>query len=74
MCVCVSVQRYRTLTALHRDGGGLQRQHLAVGLGDVHPEHHPDPRVLPADVRLPLPELDVRVAELQDAGAVDAVR
>jgi len=74
LCVCVRErqQRHQTLTALHGDGGGLQGQHLPAGLGDVHPEHHPHTRVLPADVRLALPQLDVRVAELQDARAVDA--
>ena len=49
-----------------------QRQRPAVGLRDVDAEDQPHPRVLPPDVRLPLAELDVRVSELQDPGAVDA--
>ena len=60
------------LTALDGVGGDLQRQRPAVGLRDVDAEDQPHPRVLPPDVRLPLAELDVRVSELQDPGAVDA--
>lgn len=60
------------LTALDGVGGDLQRQRPAVGLRDVDAEDQPHARVLPPDVRLPLAELDVRVSELQDAGAVDA--
>lgn len=62
------------LTALDGVGGDLQRQRPAVGLRDVDAEDQPHARVLPPDVRLPLAELDVRVPELQDAGAVDAAR
>lgn len=62
------------LTALDRVGGHLQRQRAAAGLRDVHPEHQPHTRVLPADVRLPLAQLDVRVPELQDPGTVNAAK
>lgn len=61
------------LTALDGVGGGLQGHGSTGGLVDVHPENHPHPRVLAPDVRLALPQLDVRVPKLQDAGAVDAV-
>ena len=60
VCVCTRLNAWRlTLTALHRDRGSLQRQHLSVGLRDVHSEHHADPCVLSSDIRLPLPQLDV---------------
>ena len=62
------------LTALDGVGGHLQRQRAAAGLRDVDPEHQPHARVLPANVRLPLAQLDVRVPELQDPGTVDAAR
>ena len=62
------------LTALDRDGGSLQRQHLPVGLGDVHTEHHPNTSVLPPDVCFALPELNVGVPELQDASTVNTAR
>lgn len=39
----------------------------------MHPEHHPHSRVLAPDVGLPLPQLDVRIAQLENPGAVDAV-
>ena len=39
----------------------------------MNPENHPHARVLAPDVRLPLPQLDVRVPQLQDPGAVDSV-
>lgn len=63
----------RSLTALHGKRRRLQPQHPAVRLRDGGPEHHPHPGVLPPDVRLSFPELDVGVTQLQDAGAVDAV-
>lgn len=50
---------WETLTALHRNRGSLQRQHLPVGLRDVNSEHHSDPRVLPSNVSFPLAQLDV---------------
>lgn len=62
------------LTALDGIGGDLQGQRAAAGLRNVHPEHQPDACVLPADVRLPLPQLYVRIAQLQDAGAVNAAQ
>lgn len=60
------------LTALDGVGGHLQGQSPAAGLGHVHAEHHAHTSVLPSDVRLALPELDVWVTELEDAGAIDA--
>lgn len=39
----------------------------------MHSENHPHPRVLASDVGLALPQLDVRIPQLQDASAVDAV-
>lgn len=62
-----------TLTALHRDGRGLQPRRPAAGLRHVHPEDEPHPRVLPPDVGFSSLELDVGVPQLQDAGAVEAV-
>ena len=46
---------------------------LPSGLRDVHPEHQAHAGVLPPDVRLPFPQLDVGVPELQDPGTVDSV-
>lgn len=60
------------LTALDGVGRGLQGDDPAAGLGDVHAEHQPHTRVLPPDVRLAFPQLDVRVPQLQDPRAVDA--
>lgn len=40
----------------------------------MHPEHQPHPRVLPADVRLTFPQLNVGISQLQDPGTVDAAR
>lgn len=60
------------LTTLDGVGGGLQGDGASVGLADVHAEHHPHARVLPADVRLPLPQFDVRVPQLQNSGAVNS--
>lgn len=40
----------------------------------MHAEHQAHSRVLPADVCLALPQLDVGVSKLQDAGAVDAAQ
>lgn len=62
------------LTALDGVGRGLQGHDPAAGLGDVDAEHQPHPGVLPPDVRLALAQLDVGVSQLQDPGAVDAVR
>lgn len=64
----------RRLTALDGVGGDLQRQRAAAGLRDVDPEDQPHAGVLPADIGLPLAQLDVRVPQLQDPGAVDAAR
>lgn len=60
------------LTALDGVRRGLQGDDPSAGLWDVHPEDQPDARVLPADVRLALAQLDVGVPQLQDARAVDA--
>jgi len=73
-CVCARPAGALTLTALHGNRGRLQRQHLPVGLRDVDPEHHADSRVLASDIRLALPQLDVGVPQLEDAGAVDTAR
>lgn len=35
-------------------------------------EHKANPGVFPAHVRLTLPQLDVRISELEDPGAVDS--
>lgn len=60
-----------SLTTLDGIGSGLQGNGPAAGLSDVDPEHHPHTCVLAADVRLALAQLDVRVAQLEDARAVD---
>lgn len=70
----MNVSEKLTLTTLHRDGGSLQRQHLPAGLRDVHSEHHADPRVLSSYIRLPLPQLDVRVPQLENASTVNAAK
>lgn len=72
--VCETLAGKLTLTALHRNRGSLQRQHLPVGLRDVHSEHHTDPCVLSSYIRLPLPQLNVRVPQLKDASTVDTAR
>jgi len=59
MFVRLRQKNQKKLTTLHRNGGGLQRQHLPIGLGDVHPENHTDPCVLSSYIRLSLPQLDV---------------
>lgn len=38
----------------------------------MHPEDQPHPRVLPPDVRLPLPQLNVSIPQLQDPRTVNA--
>lgn len=38
----------------------------------MHPEHQPHPCVLPPDVRLAFPQLNVRVPKLQDPRTVNA--
>lgn len=59
-CVCVYVRLVAGgLTALHRNRGSLQRQHLSIGLRDVHSEHHTHSCVLSSYIRLPLPQLNV---------------
>lgn len=60
------------LTTLDRVRGHLERQRPAIGLWDVNSEDQPHPGVLPPDVCLPFPQLDVRVSELQDPGTVNA--
>lgn len=62
------------LTALDRMGGYLEGDVLSSWLRNVHTEHQTDTRVLPTDVRLALPQLDVGVPELQDPDTVDSVR
>lgn len=62
------------LTALDGMGGHLEGDDLSSRLRDVHAEHETNAGVLPTDVRLALPQLDVSVPELQDPGAVDSVR
>lgn len=61
------------LTALDGVWCHLQRHRSPRGLVDVNPEHHPHTRVLASDVGLPLPQLYVRVTQLQDSRAVDSV-
>lgn len=61
------------LTALNGVGRDLQGHGSPRGLVDVNSENHPHPGVLTPDVRLPLSELYVRVAQLQDPRAVDSV-
>lgn len=74
-CLSVYVRLMaRTLTAFHRNRGNLQRQHLPIGLWDVHSEDHTDPCVLSSYIRLPLPQLNVRVSQLKDASTVDTAR
>lgn len=36
-------------------------------------KHQADTSVLPADVRLPFPQLNVGVSQFEDAGAVDPI-
>lgn len=60
------------LTALDGVRRSLQGDDPSAGLRNVHPENQPHPCVLPADVRLPLPQLDVSISELQDPRTVDA--
>lgn len=55
-------------------GGYLEGDVLPSWLRNVHTEHQTDTRVLPADVRLALPQLDVGVPELQDPDTVDSER
>lgn len=60
------------LTALDGVGGGLQGDGSSIGLAYVYSEHHPHTGVLSSDVCLALPELDVRVAQLENTSAVDS--
>lgn len=60
------------LTTLDRVRGHLERQRPAIGLWDVNSEDQPHPGVLPPDVCLPFPQLNIRVSELQDPSTVDA--
>lgn len=62
------------LTALDGVGGYLEGDVLSSRLRNVHAEHQADARVLPAHVRLALPQLDVGVPELQDPDTVDSGR
>lgn len=62
------------LTALNRMGGYLEGDVLSSWLRNVHTEHQANTRVLPAHIRLALPQLDVGVPELQDPDTVDSVR
>ena len=59
------------LTALDGNRCRLQTQHVAMELGDIDAVPDPDPGVPAAQVSLP--QLDVRVTQLQDAHTVDAV-
>lgn len=45
---------------------------LSTRLRYVDTEHKANPGVFPAHVRLTLPQLDVRISELEDPGAVDS--
>lgn len=47
------------LTALNGVGGDLQRKCSPIGLGNVDTEDEADPRVLPPNVSLSFPQLDV---------------
>lgn len=60
------------LTALDGMGGHLEGDGLSSWLRNVHAEHQANTRVLPAHVRLALPQLDVGVPELQDPDTVDS--
>lgn len=62
------------LTAFDGVGCSLQGDDPPAGLWNMHPENQPHPRVLPADVRLAFPQLDVRVPQLQDPRTVNAAR
>lgn len=64
----------QALTALDGVGGDLEGDVLSSGLRNVHTEHQANTRVLPAHVRLALPQLDVCVPELQDPDTVDSGR
>lgn len=70
----MTVEAFQQLTALDGMRGRLQRHVLSAWLRYVHTKHKADAGVLPADVRLALPQLDVGVPELQDPGAVDSAR
>lgn len=69
----VTVLSVQLLTALDGMGGHLERDVLSSRLRYVHTEHQADPGVFPTHVCLALPQLNVGVSELQDAGAVDSV-
>ena len=51
----------------------MEGDEAAGGLRYMHPEHQANARVLPADVRLAVPLLDVGIAQLEDPSAVDPV-
>lgn len=59
------------LTALNGVGCRLQGHCSPCGLVDVNSENHPHSCVLAPDVSLPLPQLNVRITQLQDSSAVD---
>lgn len=63
-----------TLTTFHRNRGSLQRQHLPIGLRDVHSKHHTDTRVLPSYICLPFSKLNIWISQFKDAGTVDTER
>lgn len=63
-----------TLTTFHRNRGSLQRQHLPIGLRDVHSKHHTDTRVLPSYICLPFSKLNIWIPQFKDAGTVDTAR
>lgn len=60
------------LTAFNGIRRRLQGHNSSAGFGDVHAEDEPHPGVLPADVRLSLPQFDVGVPQLQNPRAVNA--
>lgn len=62
------------LTALDGVRCSLQGHDSSAGLWDVHPENQPHSRVLPADVRLSFPQLNVCISQLQDSRTVNAAR
>lgn len=63
-----------TLTTFHGNRGSLQRQHLPIGLRDVHSKHHTDTCVLPSYISLPFSKLNIWIPQFKDAGTVDTAR